>query len=189
MSRVFGFKRQGFVIKLVCYDEAPRFTHTHPKRAAFTLVELLVVISIIALLSTIAATSLSSARRQARNAKRIADVKQLVTAFSLGLDTNGAYPSTGGDVWKCISSTCTGIYNGYLLSLTVDNFFTPFITKPTDPDDNNSRTRGGYLYNGASVAIGGLPTIDYVLEPPAACGVGKANVSNGTLLECVVNLY
>jgi prepilin-type N-terminal cleavage/methylation domain-containing protein len=41
------------------------------RRKAFTLVELLVVISIIGLLSTIAVTSLSSARRQSRNAKRM----------------------------------------------------------------------------------------------------------------------
>lgn len=158
-------------------------------RRAFTLVELLVVIAIVGLLSTVAVVSLGNARKQARNAKRNADVKQLVTAFSLGLDANGAYPSSGGNVWRCISTACTGSYSGYVANGTVDAFFTPFAAKPVDPDDGGSRTRGGYLYNGASVAINGLPTIDYVLESPATCGVGWANVTNSTFVECVVNLY
>jgi prepilin-type N-terminal cleavage/methylation domain-containing protein len=160
-------------------------------RQAFTLVELLVVISIIGLLSTIAVTSLSSARRRSRNAKRIADVKQLVTAFNLGLEfsTNNAYPNAGVDAWRCISTACTGGYFGYIANETVDGFFTPYMAKPIDPDDKNSRTRGGYLYNASSAAVNNLPTIDYVLEPPATCGVGRVNVSNSTLVECVVNLY
>jgi prepilin-type N-terminal cleavage/methylation domain-containing protein len=165
-------------------------THTHtPSRAAFTLIELLVVIAIIGLLSTIAVVSLSSARRLARNAKRIADVKQLVTAFSLGLDANGSYPSTGGNVWKCIGSVCTGGWSGYPASGTVDAFFIPFMNKPTDPDDKNSRTFGGYLYNGAATAANGLPAIDYLLEPPAACGVGTVSSTTANDIECIVSLY
>lgn len=159
---------------------------------AFTLIELLVVIAIIGLLSTIAVTSLSAARRQSRNTKRIADVKQLVTAFSMGLDANGTYPSTGGDVWKCISSACTGGWSGsgYSSSGTVDAFFTPFIAKPTDPDDNNSRTYGGYVYNGAYAAAGGSPVIYYMLELPASsCGVGTVNATTANNVQCIVKLY
>lgn len=147
------------------------------------------MIGIIGLLSTIAITSLSSARRQSRNAKRIADIKQLVTAFNLGLDANGTYPSTGGDVWKCISSACTGGWSAFPASGTVDAFFTPFITKPTDPDNNNSRTADGYIYNGAAISVNGLPTIDYLLEPPAACGVGTVVSTTANYVNCLVNLY
>ena len=82
-------------------------------RRAFTLVELLVVISIIALMSTIAAVSLSSARAQARNTKRIADIRQLVTAFGFGFDANGAYPSSGGNFFVCISSSCYDGWSSY----------------------------------------------------------------------------
>jgi len=158
------------------------------KRRAFTLVELLVVIAIIGLLSTIAITSLSSARRQSRNAKRIADMKQLVTAFGLGLDANGTYPSTGGDVWKCISSVCAANFN-FPSSGTVDTFFQPYMaTKPTDPDDHNSRTGTGYLYNGARVDAGGYPVIMYLLEPPASCGVGYIYASSPNFVQCFVQL-
>ena len=160
------------------------------KRRAFTLVELLVVIAIIGLLSTIAITSLSSARRQSRNAKRIADMKQLVTAFGLGLDANGSYPSTGGNIFKCISSSCTGGWSGYPASGTVDTFFTPFITKPTDPDDKNSRGFGGYMYNGAAPAYGGYPIIEYLIEPPSStCGVGDTTVVTTNYIQCDVKLF
>ena len=49
----------------------------------FTLVELLVVIAIIGLLSTLAVVSLNSARGKARDAKRLADIRQIQTAMEL----------------------------------------------------------------------------------------------------------
>lgn len=160
------------------------------KRHAFTLVELLVVIAIIGLLSSVAVISLGSARVKSRNAKRNADAKQLVTAFNLGLDANGQYPTTGGNVWKCVSSVCTGGLAGYPLSATVDSFFQPFMpTKPTDPNDNNSRANGGYVYNGASAAMpGSPPAIVYFLEPPATCSVGIPYATNANYVECLVVL-
>ena len=62
----------------------------------FTLVELLVVISIIALLSTIAAVSLGSARTKARDTSRIATMKQLSTALEQFYSDKGGYPPTNG---------------------------------------------------------------------------------------------
>lgn len=58
----------------------------------FTLVELLVVISIISLLSSIVLTSVNNARAKARDARRLTDVKQIQTALELYYDTNGRYP-------------------------------------------------------------------------------------------------
>lgn len=58
----------------------------------FTLVELLVVISIIGLLSTLAIVSLGSAREKARDARRISDIKQIQTALELHYADQGLYP-------------------------------------------------------------------------------------------------
>lgn len=58
----------------------------------FTLVELLVVISIIGLLSTLAVVSLGSARSKARDARRVSDVKQIQTALELYFADQGVYP-------------------------------------------------------------------------------------------------
>ncbi len=59
----------------------------------FTLIELLVVISIISLLSSIVIASVSEARASARDAERIAAVKQIQNALELyALDHGGNYP-------------------------------------------------------------------------------------------------
>ncbi len=61
-------------------------------RIGFTLVELLVVISIIALLSSVVVASLNSARAKARDARRIADMRQIQTALEFFYDSYGRYP-------------------------------------------------------------------------------------------------
>lgn len=66
----------------------------------FTLVELLVVVAIIGLLAGIAVVSVNSVRVKARDAKRIADVKQIQNALELYNNTKGGqYPlNKTGDV-------------------------------------------------------------------------------------------
>ncbi len=63
------------------------------KHKGFTLIELLVVIAIIGILATIVLISLSSARQKGRDAKRIADVKQLQLALELYYDASSTYPA------------------------------------------------------------------------------------------------
>ncbi len=70
-------------------------------RRAFTLVELLVVISIIGLLSTIAVASTSNARNKAKTAKIQADLKQMSTYIEL------ARQMTGSTLWTITGSNCS----------------------------------------------------------------------------------
>lgn len=63
------------------------------KKKGFTLIELLVVIAIIGLLSTLAVVALNSARQKARDAKRVADIKQVQTALELYFNDKSAYPT------------------------------------------------------------------------------------------------
>ncbi len=63
----------------------------------FTLVELLVVISIIGILSSLAVVSLNSARVKARDALRKGDMAQLRTALEFYYDDNERYPIC--DLW------------------------------------------------------------------------------------------
>lgn len=62
------------------------------KQKGFTLIELLVVIAIIGLLSTLAVVSLNNARQKSRDAKRVADVKQITTALELYYNDKNGYP-------------------------------------------------------------------------------------------------
>lgn len=65
----------------------------------FTLVELLVVISIIAILSTIGLTIYTGAQKSARISKRIRDLAAVQTALELYYNSNKAYP--------CSNAVCT----------------------------------------------------------------------------------
>ena len=65
-------------------------------KRGFTLIELLVVIFIIGLLASIVVISVNSARKKARDARRIADLDTVRTALELYADANnGLYPCQG----------------------------------------------------------------------------------------------
>ncbi len=100
----------------------------------FTLIELLVVIAIIGILSSVVLASVNSARMKARDAKRIADLKQIQTALEFYYDANGYYPPS-----QC-GWDCNG-YNYSYDSSSWDAFGTalaPYIrTLPKDPTNSN----------------------------------------------------
>ena len=62
-------------------------------QSGFTLIELLVVIAIIGLLASVVLLALNGARAKSRDAKRIADVRQIATAMELFFNDNNSYPS------------------------------------------------------------------------------------------------
>lgn len=74
----------------------------------FTLIELLVVIAIIGILSTVVLTSLSSARKKGRDARRMEDLKSIANAIAIS--HNGSSPSAiagcTGSASKAVE-TCT----------------------------------------------------------------------------------
>jgi len=101
------------------------------KSSGFTLIELLVVISIISLLSSAVLTSLSGARKSARDTRRASDFDQLRKAVQAYITDNTAYPGVGdtGGVRVSRDCTMTNIYTdlvdgGYLQKI------------PTDPVDD-----------------------------------------------------
>ena len=105
------------------------------KKRGFTLIELLVVIAIIGILATLAVVSLQNARKNARDAKRIADVRQMQTALELFFNDWQQYPASatiatsiasGSNVYMSArpsaptphDGTCTALNNVYTYTQT-----------------------------------------------------------------------
>ena len=82
----------------------------------FTLIELMVVITIISLLTSIVLTSLSTARVKTRDSVRIQTVKEVQKALELYYSDNGRYPLTGvttGVSWTFLTLSGTGPISTY----------------------------------------------------------------------------
>lgn len=79
------------------------------KSAGFTLVELLVVIGIISLIGSIALVNVVKVRKQARDTKRMADIRQINTAIQIYIIDNGHAPYLGDPI-NCTASA--GFTNG-----------------------------------------------------------------------------
>ncbi|MBI3626495.1 prepilin-type N-terminal cleavage/methylation domain-containing protein [Candidatus Uhrbacteria bacterium] len=130
-------------------------------RKGFTLVELLVVVAIIGLLSTLAVVALGNARQKARDAKRVADMKQIQTALELYFTDQNGYPS----------AVAAGIDLGIAGS------------KSLSSGANFADVPGGTTYMAsvpANPTPGGIPYHYYSFNAPqAACPIA------GTVGDCV----
>ncbi|MDP2676442.1 MAG: prepilin-type N-terminal cleavage/methylation domain-containing protein [bacterium] len=96
------------------------FKKTKLAKEGFTLIELLVVIAIIGILASVVLASLNSARLKSRDARRIADIKQIQLALELSFDAN---IGTGQGYPALLSSLST---DGYIASVPNDPLSAPY---------------------------------------------------------------
>lgn len=73
-------------------------------RFGFTLIELMVVLSIIGLLASIILASVNTARAKARDARRLEDIKQIQNALEFFYDKYGKYPNSNNGSLGCVGS-------------------------------------------------------------------------------------
>ena len=165
----------------------------------FTLIELLVVIAIIGTLASVVLGSLNAAREKGRDAKRLAEAKEIQKALESYYLDNGTYPQHG---WRC---SHVGNWDGQLGADLIEYFPSGM---PVDPVNESIASHSGGLsycyfafgYQGSSPpgqwymlvipqerantaldAIDGVTACDgYCFDYPGTCGAGSAD--NGYIL-------
>ncbi len=112
------------------------------KNAGFTIVEMLIVVTILAMLAGILIPVLEDSASSSRDARRAADLKSVSSALEAYKRVNGSFPTTAG-AWSVEDGTA-GDYGaaGYIASLVPD--FLPAL--PSDPDDSTNFGIDGYAY-------------------------------------------
>lgn len=112
------------------------------KATGFTIIEVIVAITIVAILTAIIMPNLSSSRAKARDGTRISDVSQLQGAMALYYDRCGEYPS----------SLAVSANNGCPSGVTLQTYISQIPTAP-----------GGVSY-GYATQTSGTVVVNYVLH-------------------------
>lgn len=135
----------------------------------FSLVELLVTISIIAILATVGVVIYTGAQMNARDGKRIADIQETQKALEQYYSLNRSYPVAGAG--RVDLSSLGGIIGSYFQSSQI----------PIDPKNSNP-----YIYQYAHQDIGaGCTSEKYIIcATIESCSSQKCNRSTLPLNGC-----
>ncbi len=85
-------------------------------KKGFSLIELLVVISIIGVLTAVLMINLVGARERSRDSQKIQDLNSIKSALRLYYNDNQTYPSPG--VVNCTSCLKSAIGSSYLMGIS-----------------------------------------------------------------------
>jgi len=113
-------------------------------KKGFTLIELLVVIAIIGLLASIIIINLNNARKKARDAKRLAEIREIITALDMYYTDNESWPSRTAD--SCCDGWDQGPCDGdntFIAGLVTGNYMSKV---PVDPVRGSGTNCYGYNY-------------------------------------------
>lgn len=99
------------------------------KASGFTIVELLIVIVIIAILSTLVVMAYNGITEKANQSRRISDISSVRKALELYRQEVGYYPANGADNW-----------GGALNSAAMTTALAPYMNQiPTEPTGDASK--------------------------------------------------
>jgi len=133
----------------------------------FTLIELLVVIAIIGLLSTLSIVALNQARARSRDARRLADIKQIQTALEMYYNDLNTYPASITAGTQIVNASTSAVYMD-------------IVPKPPMPADGACQGSVSYTYTARDLGgiVQGSYTLMYCLG--SATGGVKPGVQSAT---------
>jgi prepilin-type N-terminal cleavage/methylation domain-containing protein len=132
-------------------------------KKGFTLVELLVVISIISLLSSIVLSSLSTARLKARNSVKVQTREEVKKALALFYADKGYYPeSAGALIPNYISAVNPDMVKYYGLPKNCSGESCTDYHININLESQNSSASGDYIASGDSESRYGSPNGGYI---------------------------
>ncbi|HYC80068.1 MAG TPA: type II secretion system protein [Candidatus Binatia bacterium] len=151
------------------------------KEKGFTLIELLVVIAIIGILSAVVLVSLNSARAKSRDARRLSDLRQIMTALEIYYNDNGAYPD-GAAAFNAAGPTANSQGPSGSTATEWQDFLATWPTAPTPVDGTCNATAlaalpanlaavqvNQYTYVGRDAADAASATVDPAFYRIYAC--------------------
>ncbi|MDP6963951.1 MAG: type II secretion system protein, partial [Planctomycetota bacterium] len=115
------------------------------KQSGFTIIEMLIVVTILSMLAGILIPVLEGEASNARDARRAADLRTVSAALANYYELNGSYPDTGGVWFGDAPNFGSMSYDGagYIPGLVPDYI----AALPRDPDKNfPNATDKGYMY-------------------------------------------
>lgn len=128
-------------------------------KRAFTLIELLIVISIISMLSSIILATTTTVKAKGRDAQRIQQIRQIDLALRLYIEANGHAPYLGGTGCQtistaptssvlpgCIAVSTPGVSGGYDANWsTFTGQISPYMPRtPSDPCGSSCISASGF---------------------------------------------
>lgn len=162
-----------------------KYFFSRPKNQShgFTLIELVVALSVIGILVAIVYANFSQARMQARDKTRMNQLEQLRVALELYKDRYGRYPASGcsatasqwaGSAPETAAAWDVGDCPDYIAGSSTAPFVPDFVEElPIDPSGNTVGQRG-YFYRttttGTAYKVVALNTVETLLVGTADFG-------------------
>jgi len=151
------------------------------KKKGFSLIELLIVISIMAILASLALSAFSTARKQARDTQRKSDLTQYKTALESYYTAKNSYPVSASLISPDVSNGGVGESIFAANSTFSSSYMGSSVLQGVNPAD-------GYLYyyisDGLNYKLWGVTELNSYFEICSSGKVGPLSTVPGNNLSC-----